>query len=306
MNRLSAWLLAAALATTLPAQAATNAADADIEARPRLVHFATPALGTTTPPATISLTNSGAAPLWVGGVTLQGLQAGDYALSSDNCSARSLDPGGACSVQVTFTPQASGPRAAHLVFATDDAETPELAVFLSNAEGPLNEARRRLPPVMSALAVHNDAAGLTLDLSAAPTLTLGQAHTFTWQLTGYHADYLATVAFFRCPAAALDCGAGYADSNRVAEAVGLSPVSQTAAGWSYQGITASAFNYAHTLTLDPATFTSGDRLVVRFYQKDGLDHAAGRSSLSLLVPGNLVDAENYYDSAGRRLVFLVQ
>jgi uncharacterized repeat protein (TIGR01451 family) len=92
---------------------------------PGSVSFGSQEIGTTSSAQTVTLTSSGSAPLNVSGVSVGGTNAGDYAISNDGCSGKSLAPGQNCTVQVTFTPSATGARSATLSFADNAAGSPQ-------------------------------------------------------------------------------------------------------------------------------------------------------------------------------------
>jgi sugar lactone lactonase YvrE len=70
-------------------------------------------VGTTTPPMTTELKNTGLATLPISSVMLGGADPGDFAISQNTCVTE-LGPGETCSVKVTFTPQQKGKRNATL------------------------------------------------------------------------------------------------------------------------------------------------------------------------------------------------
>ena len=80
------------------------------------VAFGAVTVGTTPQAQTVTVTNSGTAPLTVSGLALTGANAADFTASG--CAA-AVAPGGTCSVVVTFTPGATGARAATLTVASN-------------------------------------------------------------------------------------------------------------------------------------------------------------------------------------------
>ena len=67
-------------------------------------------VGTTSPPQNITLTNVGTTALSIYGITLTGADAGDFAQT--NTCGSSVAAGASCTISVTFTPSATGSRAA--------------------------------------------------------------------------------------------------------------------------------------------------------------------------------------------------
>jgi hypothetical protein len=70
---------------------------------------------------TTTITNRGTLGITLAAGTITGANAGDFAITSDTCSGKTLAPGAVCSAGVTFTPTDSGTRSATLHF--DDNTT---------------------------------------------------------------------------------------------------------------------------------------------------------------------------------------
>jgi hypothetical protein len=88
---------------------------------PSSLTFAGRTVGTTSASQSSTLTNSGTAPLTISAIVMAGTNPGDFA-QVNNCplSPATLGVGASCSIQVTFTPTATGSRSAS-VSVTDDA-----------------------------------------------------------------------------------------------------------------------------------------------------------------------------------------
>jgi hypothetical protein len=84
---------------------------------PPTLAFPGQAVGTKSPPQTVTLTSSGTAPVVIGAALIGGANAGDFAKVADRCSGTTLAPGMSCAVQVLFAPSVGGPRSAALEFA---------------------------------------------------------------------------------------------------------------------------------------------------------------------------------------------
>ena len=95
---------------------------------PSSVSFADQAVGTTSSPQNVILTNSGSGPLIISSIAIKGANSGDFSQTS-NCPA-SLAVGANCQVSITFTPTALGARNASLA-VTDNAPGPPQSVPLS-------------------------------------------------------------------------------------------------------------------------------------------------------------------------------
>ncbi len=83
----------------------------------------------------IPVRNRGSVGLRVGGATVAGADAADFAVDAKDCLGRSVAEGDACLVLVTFTPGAAGPRTATLTLAGNVAATS--ATLTGAGDGPV-------------------------------------------------------------------------------------------------------------------------------------------------------------------------
>ena len=81
--------------------------------------FGLQAVGTTSAPQSITLTNTGSASLSVNGISVQG----DFT-QSNTCNP-TIQPGNNCNISVTFTPTISGPRSGALTIADNAVNSPQ-------------------------------------------------------------------------------------------------------------------------------------------------------------------------------------
>ncbi|MBI2570958.1 MAG: Ig-like domain-containing protein [Candidatus Schekmanbacteria bacterium] len=81
---------------------------------PTAVDFCLIAVRSASPAQSVAVTNPGASGLAVTGVTLEGTDAGDFAVASDECSSGELIGRGTCRVGVTFAPRTAGAKTATL------------------------------------------------------------------------------------------------------------------------------------------------------------------------------------------------
>jgi hypothetical protein len=95
---------------------------------PTSLRFGSIPVGQTSAPLSATLTNRGALPFAVNGISLTGAAASWFA-QTNNCPA-SLAPGSSCAISVTFKPQAAASKSSKLTIATSAASTP-LSVSLS-------------------------------------------------------------------------------------------------------------------------------------------------------------------------------
>lgn len=119
-DRWSTWwgrLTLGALATLSPSSAA----------------FGTQAVGVTSATVTFTLTSSGVGALTVGTVTITGVDPGQFVLSSDTCSGKTVAAGLGCSVKVAFAPNSAGSKSATLVVPTNAAGSPHTSALSGTA-----------------------------------------------------------------------------------------------------------------------------------------------------------------------------
>jgi DNA-binding beta-propeller fold protein YncE len=87
-------------------------------------------LGSRSAAQTLTVTNTGNAPLILDDVTLGGADVSDFDIVTDGCAGQTLAAGASCSVAVVFTPAAAGAAAATLA-VSDDAQGSPQSVALS-------------------------------------------------------------------------------------------------------------------------------------------------------------------------------
>src|SRR5438128_2522041 len=90
--------------------------------------FGNQRVGTTSPAQTVTLTNSGGAPLNLTSISIVGAQAADFAFAAGNTcptGASSVAPGASCTISISFTPAATGARAATVNITDDAADSPQ-------------------------------------------------------------------------------------------------------------------------------------------------------------------------------------
>src|SRR5882762_5832413 len=93
--------------------------------------FGEQAPGNTSGAQQFTLTNGGTKQVTVGDVSLSGADPGDFAISDDRCSGAAVGPGHhrACTISVTFTPTAAGPRSATLTIPDNAPGSPHTAAL---------------------------------------------------------------------------------------------------------------------------------------------------------------------------------
>jgi len=89
--------------------------------------FAAQVVGTRSSSQTVTLTNTGVLRLSISAVSVTGTNATDF--SQTNTCASGVAPGAKCTITVTFTPTAIGPRAASVSITDNAADSPQTIVL---------------------------------------------------------------------------------------------------------------------------------------------------------------------------------
>ena len=138
---------------------------------PASLTFGSQLTGSSSAAKTVTLTNSGTAPLSISTIAVTGTNAGDFA-ESDNCplAPATLAVSGTCTLSVTFTPAASGGRAAAVQITDNAADSPQSVTLGGTGSTPA-------PAVSLSPASLTFGSQLTGSSSAAKTVTLTNSGT---------------------------------------------------------------------------------------------------------------------------------
>jgi YVTN family beta-propeller protein len=128
--------------------------------------FGTIALGHTSSPQTITITNTGQSSLVISSAILMGTNAGDYKITAGTCAGHTIAAGGACTTTLVFTPGGAGARTGQLVFADNASGSPH-TIALTGA------GTHRVTLAGKVTLNGGSVAGATVE--ACPTGTAGQA-----------------------------------------------------------------------------------------------------------------------------------
>src|SRR5262249_10075606 len=104
-----------------------KATDFTFSATPSSLEFGEQRLDTSSGAQTVTIGNLGDAPMNLGEVEVNGEDASDFELGADTCTANTVEPGEECTVEVSFAPSETGPRAASLGFGGDTTALVPLA-----------------------------------------------------------------------------------------------------------------------------------------------------------------------------------
>jgi uncharacterized protein (TIGR03437 family) len=141
------------------------------------LNFGSQTVGASATAQTVSLTNMGTGILNLAGITIGGMNSGDFAVT-DNCGS-SLAPGAACSIQVAFSPIAPGARMGSL-FVTGSFNGAMPAVSLTGA----GVAAGPVPAIQSIVDAWGYTAGIAPGLWVTLLGTNLAGPPVTWNVTG--------------------------------------------------------------------------------------------------------------------------
>jgi len=92
---------------------------------PSSITFPSQALGTTSAPQSVTLTNHGTTAVHINSVSIVGTNAADFPISFNSCPS-DLVTSATCTVSVEFQPIVTGARTASLAFSDNGGASPQL------------------------------------------------------------------------------------------------------------------------------------------------------------------------------------
>ena len=134
---------------------------------PPALDFGTRALGTSAPPGAVNLTSVGWTPLASIAATIDGGNAGDFAIVVDGCTGIGLPRPTSCTITVTFSPQDVGPRASTLRVTDNGVGSPHRATDRGGLQG---RAEGRPAPGSAGDRHHRHGQGLPAEYAGCPYL----------------------------------------------------------------------------------------------------------------------------------------
>src|SRR3954453_16176384 len=93
---------------------------------PAALNFPGELTGVTSPPQTVTVTDTGATPVFFNADSPRGDAVLDYRALEDNCVGIQLAPGGSCTITITFTPTADGVRSSTFALVDNAAGSPQI------------------------------------------------------------------------------------------------------------------------------------------------------------------------------------
>ncbi len=108
----------------------TGAIMPEVTLTPGSLSFGTQQAGSTSPPQTVTLANTGSATLTITGMAM----SGDYAQT--NTCGGSVSAGAKCTISITFTPATGGQRNGSLTITDNAADSPQVVTLTGSGTGP--------------------------------------------------------------------------------------------------------------------------------------------------------------------------
>lgn len=164
---------------------ATASSTGGVSVSPTSITFADTAIGSTSSPKSVTLSNNGSTAISISSIAITGTNASDFAITSKSCGS-TLISASSCSATMTFTPSATGTRTASLVF-TDNAGNSSQIVPLSGSV-----------PVASTLSI----APMNPTVQVNATLQFTATASVTWTTT---CGTITKAGLFTAPSAAVTC-----------------------------------------------------------------------------------------------------
>ncbi len=146
---------------------------------PNPADFGVVAVGSTSVPISLKVTNGGAAPLTISAVHIGGPNAAEFLVAADSCTGQVVAPATSCTVDVLFRPSDAGDRTATLDFDDEDGTASDAL----HGVGIFQAILKFTPPVVSAGSL------ATVVGQAFPPNT---SITLQWQESGMHVPIKVT------------------------------------------------------------------------------------------------------------------
>jgi Putative Ig domain len=181
--RLQWWLSVVAVSLVALAVLATGAEAAApaVNLTPTSLTFGSQAVGTTSAPQTITVTNTGTAGLFINSAQTRGVNGLDFTQVNDGCSGLTLAPGTNCSVSITFSPTGTGTRSASFILTDNAADSPQTAPVTGTGTG--------TNPPLTINTQFFTCTGGTCDIAAGSSEFVNNFFTTTFQASGGTAPY---------------------------------------------------------------------------------------------------------------------
>jgi hypothetical protein len=143
--------------------------------------------GVTSPPQTVTVTDTGSAPVFFNSDSPRGNAVLDYRALEDNCVGIQIAPGGSCTITITFTPTADGVRSSTFALVDNAAGSPQIinvtGTGLGTGTGPTPLSIYTANTTCTA-GVCSAGATITGNFQSAMFTATGGTSPYTWTATG--------------------------------------------------------------------------------------------------------------------------
>src|ERR671927_1068321 len=146
---------------------------------PTSLTFPAQAIGTTSAPQSITVTNTGNAGLFINSAAVRNTL--EFTEVSDGCSGVTLAPGTSCSVSITFSPTGTGTRSAAFTLTDNAANSPQTVPLAGTGTG-------QNPPLAIDTQFFTCANGVC-DVGAGSNVFVNNFFTTTFRASGGSAPY---------------------------------------------------------------------------------------------------------------------
>ncbi len=135
--RLRRWMSVLAVSLVMLSVLATRAEAAApaVTFTPTSLTFGAQAIGTTSAAQSVTVANTGDAPLFINSAATRGANPLDFTEVFDGCSGLTLAAGTSCGVSINFSPTASGTRSATLIVTDNAAGSPQTVPITGTGTG---------------------------------------------------------------------------------------------------------------------------------------------------------------------------
>jgi hypothetical protein len=103
----------------------------NISVDPPLLDFGSVPIGNTSPAQTVTISNTCTADLIIGVLRIEGKNASEFSIQTENCSGHTISQSGQCSVDIVFTPHSTGQKNANLLISSNDPDQSSFSVPVS-------------------------------------------------------------------------------------------------------------------------------------------------------------------------------
>src|SRR4051812_8281172 len=169
--------LAGAMLALLACGATSAAAAPAVSLSPTSLAFAARDTGTTSPPQTITVKNTGASGLFINSAQTRGTDPLDFTQVDDQCSGLTIAPGATCTVSIVFNPTQAGTRSGTFILTDNAPNSPQTAALTGTGTTPAGTT----PPPLAIDTEFFSCANGVCDVGAGSNVFINNFFTTTFQ-----------------------------------------------------------------------------------------------------------------------------